>query len=325
MNGLEGLEAPASAFEQALVSGRLHHAWLLTGPEGLGKATLAHRAARRLLGARSAPEDGPLGSPNEDPVARLIAAGAHPDLLVLERRSEDGKLKRSISVEDARRLPEFFAKTPAIGQYRVAVIDSADDLNMSSANALLKTLEEPSGKGVLLLVSHAPGGLLPTIRSRCRRLRFAPWSEASLVDFVARRLGLESADAERLARLAAGAPGRALALHAAGALELDAEIAAVIAKLPGRDDAAVFRLADGFRGGEGVARFGLTMEVLAERVRCASAALAGSAGGERWAAAWQAITALVPQVDAVNLDRADALSVAIDHVRDATRVQAAPC
>jgi DNA polymerase-3 subunit delta' len=113
----------------------LHHAWLLAGPEGVGKATFAYRAARRLLGGRPAPDHGELGVAPEDPVSRLIESRSHPDLLVLEREGEDGKLKRGISVDDARRLPEFFAKSPSMAAWRVAIIDAADDLNGNASAA----------------------------------------------------------------------------------------------------------------------------------------------------------------------------------------------
>ena len=161
-------EAPERAFLDALERGRLHHAWMLTGPEGLGKATFAYRAARRLLGAAPDPRRGLLGSDPEDRVSRLVEQDAHPDFLVLERQVEGGKTKKSISVEEARALPEFFSKSPSMARHRVAIVDAADDLNINSANALLKTLEEPPERGVLFLVSHSPARLLGTIRSRCR-------------------------------------------------------------------------------------------------------------------------------------------------------------
>ncbi|HAC01377.1 MAG TPA: DNA polymerase III subunit delta', partial [Brevundimonas sp.] len=131
------------AFLDALDRGRLHHAWLLCGVEGSGKASFAYRAARRLLGAAPDPSRGPLGAAPHDPVSRLVSAQSHPDLLVLERLIEGGKQKKSISVEQARDLPEFFAKSPSQARHRVAIIDAADDLNVNAANALLKILEEP--------------------------------------------------------------------------------------------------------------------------------------------------------------------------------------
>ena len=182
---LEGVDEQAAIFEAALANGRLHHAWLLTGPKGLGKAGFAFRAARRLLGATPDPAFGPLGSRSDDPVNRLIAARAHPDLTVLDR-DETGEARRSISVDEARRLPDVFAKAAGMAGRRIAIIDAADDLNPNAANAVLKTLEEPPPGGVLLLVCHAPGRLLPTIRSRCRRLNFRAWSPEALRSFAVR-------------------------------------------------------------------------------------------------------------------------------------------
>ena len=146
-----------AAFEDARQRGRLHHAWLLCGPEGVGKATFAYRAARRLLGAAPDPSRGLLGTRPDDPVSRLISAQSHPDLLVLERLVENGKVKKSISVDQARDLPEFFSKSPSQASARVAIVDAADDLNLNAANALLKVLEEPPEHGVLLLVTHCAG------------------------------------------------------------------------------------------------------------------------------------------------------------------------
>jgi DNA polymerase-3 subunit delta' len=157
-------EAVERAFQNALERGRLHHAWLLVGPEGVGKATFAYRAARRLLGAAPSAALGVLGSRPDDPVCRQMIAQAHPDLMVLQREGLDGKPRRGIPVDEARGLPDFFAKSPATAPYRVAIIDSADDLNANAANAVLKTLEEPPERGVVFLVSHAPGALLPRLR-----------------------------------------------------------------------------------------------------------------------------------------------------------------
>ncbi|HEY8004072.1 MAG TPA: DNA polymerase III subunit delta', partial [Phenylobacterium sp.] len=140
---LTGHEAAEDAFEATRARGRLHHAWLLTGPEGVGKATFAYRAARRLLGAPADPAYGVLGASPDHPVSRHVIARSHPDLLVLERVGEDGKPRKVIPVDDARRLSEFFSKSPASAPHRVAIVDAADDLNINSANALLKTLEEP--------------------------------------------------------------------------------------------------------------------------------------------------------------------------------------
>jgi DNA polymerase-3 subunit delta' len=303
---LQGAEAAERAWLAAADRGRLHHAWLLAGPEGVGKATFAYRAARRLLGARSDPEHGLLGAAPEDPVSQLVASRSHPDLLVLERTGDDGKLKRQISVDEARRLPDFFAKSPSIAAWRVAIVDAADDLNPSAANAVLKTLEEPPARGVILMVSHAPGSLLPTLRSRCRKLTFAPWPAQQVAAFVERVAEAGEADAARLAALSRGAPGRALRLHAEGALPLDEAARALFEAGRARSDAAVQALADKFRGGEGAARFALLMELLAEQARAAAHARQGVAA-DRCAAAWARFSALPGEVEALNLDRAEAL------------------
>jgi len=320
---LDGIEAQAQAFEEALARGRLHHAWLLTGPEGAGKASFAYRVARRLLGAAPAPTFGPLGSAPGDHVSRMVAARSHPDLLVLERIGEDGKVRRNIPVEEARRLPDFFNKSPSIAPYRVAIIDAADDMNVNAANAVLKTLEEPPPKGVLLLVAHAPGRLLATIRSRCRTLAFPPWSEERLASFLVAREGLDREDAARLAAMAQGAPGRALSLHGAGVLELDAAAGLVIDQLGHADEAKLVSLADGFRGGEGAGRFALLMERLAERAR--GLALSGVGGlpqAAAWAEAWEKLLHLAAETEALNLDRADAFWSALGELRRAARVAA---
>jgi DNA polymerase-3 subunit delta' len=309
-HALQGLDSAVTAFMEARARGRLHHAWLLTGPEGMGKASFAYRAARRLLGARpiAGDADGLASSP-DDPVCRMVAAQSHPDLMVLERWSEASPTRKSIPVDEARRLPEFFSKAPAIAAYRVAIIDAADDLNVNAANAVLKTLEEPSGRGVLFLVSHAPGRLLPTIRSRCRRLAFAPWSEAELIGFIHQHLELDADDALRLARMSRGAPGRALSLAARGALDIDRQVEGILDRLPTTDGPELLGLADSFRGPEGGARFNLLLERFADRLHAAATVRteAGAlAAADRWSGAWDRLSRLPDQVEALNLDRADA-------------------
>ena len=158
---LDGVESQAQAFEAGLAADRLHHAWLLAGPQGLGKAGFAFRAARRLLGAAPDPAAGPLGSAQGDRVNRLVSARSHPDLLVLQREVEDGKPRRNIPVDEARLLPEFFSKAPAIACWRVALIDAADDLNVNAANAVLKTLEEPPARACCCSSATRRGGSCP--------------------------------------------------------------------------------------------------------------------------------------------------------------------
>lgn len=318
---LQGHEASEDAFEAARARGRLHHAWLLTGPEGVGKATFAYRAARRLLGAPHDPRFGILGVDPENPVPRQIIARSHPDILVLERIGEDGKPRKTIPVDEARRLSEFFSKSPASAPHRVAIIDAVDDLNVNAANAVLKTLEEPPPRGVLFLISHSPGRLLPTIRSRCRRLGFSPLPEAEVAAFVADRAGVNGEDAIRLARMSGGAPGRAWSLASAGAVAIDDAARELLRDLPQVDEALALSLADKFRGGEGAQQFALLFDRLGERIHAQlrQKAAEGRGGLDRWAAAWETLQRLPREVEAVNLDRTDALFTALSELRDAAR------
>ena len=314
----QGGEAVEGAFLDAQARGRLHHAWLLVGPEGIGKATFAYRAARRLLGAAPDPALGALGAKPDDPVCRQIIARAHPDLLVLQRDAEDGKTRKGIPVDEVRTLAEFFSKSPASSPYRVAIIDTADDLGVSAANAALKTLEEPPDRGVLFLVSHTPGGLLATMRSRCRRLRFDPPDEAAAGAWVAARAGIEPEEATQLVRMAGGAPGRAWRLAAGGAIEADETARTLLRGLPTVDDTAMMAIADGFRGAAGAVRFNLLFERLADQVAVMAGgqAVAGEGAAlDRWAEAWELLVDLPRESEAVNLDRTDAFYTALAALR----------
>ena len=310
---LDGAQAQEAAFLAALERGRLHHAWLLAGPEGVGKATFAYRAARRLLGARPEREFGLLGADPEDPVFRQVAGRAHPDLMVLELEGEQGKARKSIPVDEARALPEFFAKSPGRAAYRVAIIDTADDLNANAANAVLKTLEEPPERGVLFLISHRPGALLPTIKSRCRRLVFAPPPEADSARWLTAKADISVEAALGYLRMARGAPGRALRLAGSNALEIDETARKLVDRLPAIDASAAQHMADGFRGPEGAARFALTMDRIAAALheRAAAAALSGRGAYDRWAEAWELLSDLPGEVEAINLDRGDAFFTAL--------------
>ncbi|MGV3577348.1 DNA polymerase III subunit delta' [Brevundimonas sp.] len=300
--------AAETAFVDALDRGRLHHAWLVCGPEGLGKATFAYRAARRLLGGVPDPSRGPLGTRPQDPVSQLISAQSHPDLLVLERLVEGGKTKKSISVDQARDLPEFFAKSPSRAAYRVAIIDAADDLNINAANALLKVLEEPPERGVLFLITHAPGRLLATIRSRCRRLTFQPWAQSAVASLLERQTDLEGDEAERIAGMARGSPGAALSLATTANLELDRLARRWVDEGP-VDRAEALSVADGFRGAEGQARFEALLDRLAAAVKQRSLEQAGQ--GAAWADLWTRLTEAPDRAAAINLDKGDLLAGAL--------------
>jgi len=318
---LQGQHAAEEAFEAARARGRLHHAWLLTGPEGIGKATFAYRAARRLLGAPGDPGHGVLGADPNHPVSRQVAARSHPDLMVLEREGPDGKPRKVIPVDDARKLAEFFSKSPATAAHRVAIVDAADDLNVNAANAILKTLEEPPPRGVLLMTSHSPGRLLPTIRSRCRRLAFQPLGIEPTADFVSARSDANREEALRLATMADGAPGRALWLFASKALAMDDAARDLLAELPRIDESKALSIAEKFRGGEGPAQFALLFDRLADRVHRLAVDQAGQGFGrlDPWAQAWETLQRLPREVEALNLDRADALFTALSELRQAAK------
>ncbi|MCJ8189838.1 DNA polymerase III subunit delta' [Sphingomicrobium aestuariivivum] len=212
-----GQEEAVGRFVKAWRSGTPHHAWLLAGPKGVGKATFARAAALRVLAEAAGPM--PAGEGLEvapdHPTAHLMEAGSHPDFRRLERgmNKSGTALARNISVAQVRELAGLFAVTPSLGDWRVIIIDSADDLEASAANALLKMLEEPPAKTLFFLITHAPGRLLPTIRSRCRRLDFAPLSQHDVTRVLEQvRPKSDAAERERLAALSAGSAGRALAI-----------------------------------------------------------------------------------------------------------------
>ncbi|MCV6586445.1 MAG: DNA polymerase III subunit delta' [Marinibacterium sp.] len=253
---LFGHAAAEQAVLDAIADGRLHHAWLITGPQGIGKATLAWRMARHLLA--SPPDDGGMfGAPEpaqtldispDHPVARRILAEAEPGLALVRRSANDktGRLRDEIVVDDIRALHRFFGLSSADGGRRVVIVDAADDMNVSAANALLKMLEEPPARAILLLVSHQPSRLLPTIRSRCRTLRLSPLAPddmaAALAQAGADALSPEQADA--LAALAAGSVGTALRLLGGGGLAIYAELVALLGTLPRLDRPRALKLAD---------------------------------------------------------------------------------
>ncbi len=217
-----------AAFREAMAGGRMHHAWLLAGPQGIGKARFAELAALRYLAEGIGPIADPgLDLPADHPTARYAAAGSHPDYRRLERlfREKTGDHARSVTVDQVRGLQGLFATTPSFSTRRAIVIDAIDDLERSAANALLKSLEEPPTDALFLLVSHAPGRLLPTIRSRCRTLRFAPLADDQVADIVRReRPDAEPAEVAALVRAGGGAPGQALRFAGLDIAGLDAAI-----------------------------------------------------------------------------------------------------
>lgn len=215
---LIGNQPARDALAAAMASGALHHAWLIAGPEGVGKGAFARAAAARMLAEASEPQKLSPGweVPETTQTAHLIAAGAHPDYRELVRLPKDAAkpdeaLARSITIAQVRSLQPLFATKPSLSSRRVVVIDSIDDLERGGANALLKNLEEPPAGTIFLLVSHAPGQLLPTIRSRCRLLRFEPLPSEQVAAILRSEIPEASAsEIEALVRAGEGSPGRAL-------------------------------------------------------------------------------------------------------------------
>lgn len=211
-----GQDRAVDQFASAWASRKLHHAWLLAGPKGVGKATFAHAAARRVLADAAGPlsELPGVGTSDDHPIVKLIEAGSHPDMRWLERLpKEKGEgLARDITIDQVRVLGEFMGMTAALSPWRVAVIDSMDELNREASNALLKMLEEPPANTLFFLVSHAPGRLLPTIRSRCRRVEFQRLDDDAMTSILETQAPqLSSAERQKIIGMSFGSAGRALA------------------------------------------------------------------------------------------------------------------
>lgn len=234
MTPLFGHDAAVAAFRTQMAGARLHHAWLISGPEGIGKALFAAKAALRLLaeGAGPPPVLGGLDVEDEHPIAHLVAAGSHPELMHLKRlvKESSGELARNISVDQIRGLQRLFGNTPSLSPWRAVIVDSVDDLERSAANALLKNLEEPPPSSLFLLISHTPERLLATIRSRCRHLRLHPLEADAMTSAL--QAALPDADATEIAALVEagqGSPGRAIALRGLDMASLDKVLAAILA------------------------------------------------------------------------------------------------
>lgn len=325
---LFGHEAAEAVVLEAFRSGRLPHAWILAGPRGIGKATLAYRFTRVVLKHGAGPgTDIPasLDIPERDPVFGRVSSLGHSNLLVLRRPWDPDKkrLKAVLTVDEVRRTAAFYGKSAGEGGWRVCILDSADDLNANAANALLKVLEEPPPKSLFLIVCHAPGRLLPTIRSRSRFLALRPVGD----EVVARLLGehfpdLPHADRQVLVRLAEGSPGRALALAEGGGLDLYRAMMGLIGPLPRLDIPAVHALGDRLaRDGEGAHRLFLEMLAawLARMVRNAATGhceaefvpgegetmrrIAGQGGLDRWIELWEKVNSSLAEAEGLNLDR----------------------
>ncbi|HQY44746.1 MAG TPA: DNA polymerase III subunit delta' [Paracoccaceae bacterium] len=290
---LFGQQAAEATFLDAYATGRLHHGWLLTGPRGVGKATLAWRIARFLLATPPAEGGGLFGDPppppdtlaigSDHPVARRMMAGAEPGLFVLRRGPNDkgDRLSADIRVDEVRKLKGFLHLSAADGGRRVVIVDAADELNVAAANALLKLLEEPPAGATLLLISHQPSGLLPTIRSRCRELRLSPLSPDDLAQAL-NQAGAGADDSAALAVLATGSAGEAIRLSNLDGLRTYARIVALFASLPRLDRQAALALADSAaQRGAGESRLGLILMLMDLFLsRLARSGIVGAQGAE---------------------------------------------
>lgn len=317
---LAGQDAALARAARAIRGGHPPQAWLLCGPPGIGKATLAYRIARYLLafGAKAAgPED--LAVPERNAAALQVAAGAHPGLLVLKRGLNDnGKLMSVLGVDVVRKLQGFFGMTSGAGGWRVVIVDTADDMNDAAANALLKLLEEPPQRAMLLLLSNTPGRLLPTIRSRCQRLDLRPLDSATLEAELARLLPeRDSAERAALARLSGGSLGLALRLASGDGVELAREADRFLDNSP--DIAASLALADRINritdGLDGFATF--LHDALVARIR--TRALQDAPNLDRWLELLARLDNSFTRTSALNLDPRQTLVSAATALNATTR------
>ncbi|MDE2182116.1 MAG: DNA polymerase III subunit delta' [Alphaproteobacteria bacterium] len=303
---LIGQDRPLQIVSRALRTGRPPQAWLICGPPGVGKATLAYRIARYLL-AYGASDRGSedLSVPPNDPAAIQVAAGSHPGLMVLTRaiNPDTGKPMTVLSVGEVRRLNAFFGMTSGAGGWRVVIVDTADDMNDAAANALLKLLEEPPPRAMLILLSNTPGRLLPTIRSRCQRLNLRPLpDEALAAELAASAPELESAKRASLVRLAGGSLGAALQLKDGEGLAVAQDAARLIDAAAQPDVPALLSLAEKLgRMTDGLDMLGdFLTETLSARIRARAAN--GQAHLERWVEAHETLRRMFARTTALHLD-----------------------
>lgn len=266
---LFGQTQAETEFLDAFTSGRMHSGWMITGPRGIGKATLAWKIATFLLA--QAPDDGLFGDPlpptslyiaDDHPDAKLVMAGAHPRLHVIRRpyNFDTKKLRAEITVDAVRGLKEFFHMSAADGGRRVVIVDAADEMNRNAANAILKELEEPPANTTIMLVAHQPSGLLPTIRSRCRTLRCTPLDTPDL-DAALAQAGFDATNAEALAALAEGSAGDAIRILQHDGLTLYGELIKLFSTLPRMDRPAAIKLAATCAGRGAEARYAMTLDL----------------------------------------------------------------
>jgi len=319
-----GAPAAEATLLDAYRGGRMHHAWLLGGPKGIGKATLAYRFARFALANPDPASPAVAGAIDLDvsesaPAFRKVAGRAHPNLLAMERPwdEKNKRYKTELAVDEIRRTVGFFGSTGGEGGWRIAIVDPADDMNPSAANALLKVLEEPPSRSLFFVVSHTPGRLLPTIRSRCRRLDLAPLSIEAITAAIRDNDSIDADDEDiaLAAALAGGSLRRAILLLEEDGISTYRAFARFAAQVGNPDIAAMHALADSVSGrGANDAYEGFIETVrawLARRVRGEPEPVAEATPGEavravplaRWAEVWEKVAQSSTEADDLNLDR----------------------
>jgi DNA polymerase-3 subunit delta' len=294
-------------FLAALAAGQMHHGWLMRGPRGVGKARLALRFAMRLLG-----DDSEFSAQPDPSLAGLIMAGSHPDLRIIRRPVDDkGKQKSEIPVDSVRELATFFSLKPALGGWRVAVIDAVDELNRFGANAILKTLEEPPKKAVLLLLSHGEQALLSTVRSRCRVLRCGALTPRNELAVLA-QAGHTGAVADSIAGMAPGRPGRALDLMQGGADDGGAAIDALLRAEGGVDASALQTVLGQASKSDGA--LAVSMERLRSALQRRALRESDPMRAGDWADAALSVARVAAEAQALNQDRAQTIAAALQAV-----------
>ncbi|MGV6872483.1 DNA polymerase III subunit delta' [Pseudochelatococcus sp. B33] len=335
-DALFGLEEAEREFLDAYRSGRLHHAWLIGGPQGIGKATFAYRAARFLLthtdpqaqavrDARTLAADARSGAAAK--VAAEIAALSHPNLVALRRAPATEKKAAStvIPVDAVRRALALFTSTAGNDGYRICIVDSVEDLNVASANALLKVIEEPPPRALFLLVAHAPGRTLPTIRSRCRRLllRALPADEvARAVRALPPPLGdVEEGTLQKAAALSRGSVRAALGLIDTHTIALVERVRAMLERLPEIDPAALHELADAMTGREAEADFAVLLSTVHDWIGelIHKRAARGPGHLARFVEVWDNIARAARETQVLNLDRRPLVFTLFGDLADAAR------